>query len=160
MKLTNASLERTYNLGNYESLRVGLEAQLSEQDNPLDVWKQLEDLAEMYLQTRLSKAEEKPVAKAKPAAKQDDRIPLLKYDITQQAPSFDPKELMEHKGWKARKQYDGSYAEGSLSFGWDFADQFKPDIINVLKKGSVNIDQYEFSLSASGTLVQTKKKKD
>lgn len=150
MKLTNASLERTYNLGNYESLRVGLEAQLSEQDNPLDVWKQLEDLAEMYLQTRLSKATSK--AEVKPAAEPKPQ------PQPQQIPNFNPKELMEHK-YKGKKTSEGQYAEGSLFFGWDFADQFKPDIINVLKKGPVTIDQYEFSLSASGTLVQTKKKK-
>lgn len=72
-------------------------------------------------------------------------------------PEFDPEELVKHD-WKGRKT-NGEYAEGSLSFGWDFADQFSPDIISVLKKGVVTIDQYEFSLSTSGTLVQTRKKK-
>lgn len=77
-----------------------------------------------------------------------------------QIPEFDPQILMKHEGWKAKKQSDGSYAQGSLSFGWDFADKFNPDIINVLKNGPVSIDQYQFSLSTSGTLVQTKKKKN
>lgn len=57
MKITKTSLERTFNLGNYESLRVGFEAEVTEQDNPLDTIKGLEDMAELYLNTRHAKTE-------------------------------------------------------------------------------------------------------
>lgn len=153
MKLDRISLNRKFNLGNYETLDLGLEAQLGEQDNPLDVWKQLEDLAEMYLQTRLSKAtskaDEKPVAEPKPVAK--PAPPMVP------APDFDPKELLEHR-WKGKKTGEGTYAEGTLSWGWDFRNQFSQATIAVLEKGPLQIDQYEFTLSE--VLVSTKKKKD
>jgi hypothetical protein len=144
MKLDRISLNRKFNLGNYETLDVGLEAQLGEKDNPLDVWKQLEDLAEMYVQTRSAKSEEKPVATPEPQ-------PEL-----QQTPAFDSEELMKHK-WKGKRTGEGTYAEGSLNWGWDFRDQFSKATIAVLEKGPLQIDQYEFSLT--NTLVSVKKKK-
>jgi hypothetical protein len=156
MKLTAISLNRKFNLGNYETLDVGLEAQLSEKDNPLDAWKQLEDLAEMHLQTRTAKPEAKPTIAPKPSEKADNQIPQLKYDKSQQAPTFDSEELMKHK-WKGKRTGEGSYAEGSLSWGWDFRDKFSKEVIAVLQKGLLVIDQYEFTLSEN--LVSVKKKK-
>lgn len=74
-----------------------------------------------------------------------------------QAPEFDPSWLTGHE-WKGRKNQDGSYAKGSLSWGWDFQNQFPEGAIEVLKKGPLQIDQYEFSLNPLGQgFVQTKK---
>lgn len=69
---------------------------------------------------------------------------------------FNPEELMEHK-WKGKKKAEGEYADGSLAWGWDFADNFSENVIQALSKGPVTIDQYEFSLQ--GSLVQTQKVK-
>jgi len=66
LKLDRVKLNRKYNLGNYETLDVCFEAETTEQDNPLDVLKGLEDMAELYLQTRLSKTEQKPEPKPQP----------------------------------------------------------------------------------------------
>jgi hypothetical protein len=76
-----------------------------------------------------------------------------------QIPEFDTGLLMNHAGWKAKKQSDGSYAQGSLAWGWDFSDKFPKEIIQALKKGPVEIDKYVFSLNKEGTLVSAKKKK-
>jgi len=75
-------------------------------------------------------------------------------------PEFNPADLMEHEGWKGRKLEDGSYAEGSLSWGWDFADNFPDSVIRVLEKSPLEIDQYVFSLTSSGNIVQTRRKKE
>jgi len=67
LKLDRVKLNRKYNLGNYETLDVGFEAETTEQDNPLDVLKGLEDLAELYLQSRTMKPESsKPEKKETP----------------------------------------------------------------------------------------------
>jgi hypothetical protein len=76
-----------------------------------------------------------------------------------QAPEFDPQLLMGHKGWKAKKKDDGSYAEGSLSWGWDFPDKFSKEAIEVLERGPIEIDKYVFSLDKERSLVSAKKKK-
>lgn len=78
---------------------------------------------------------------------------------TPQIPEFDLGLLMNHVGWKAKKQADGSYAEGSLSWGWDFPDKFPKEIIQTLEKGPLIVDKYEFSLNKERTLVSAKKKK-
>jgi len=71
-------------------------------------------------------------------------------------PQFDPSDLMEHE-WKGSRKSGGEYAKGSLSWGWDFKDNFKPETIRVLEKGPLTIDQYEFSLT--NKIVQTRKVK-
>jgi replication factor A1 len=67
MKVTNVYIERTFNLGNYESLKVGFEASLSETDKPLEVTAALEDLAFQHYQNRTTKAPQTipPTAPAK-----------------------------------------------------------------------------------------------
>jgi len=52
VKIEGVKLNRKFNLGNYETLDVGFEAYIVETDNPLDVLKGLEDMAELYLQSR------------------------------------------------------------------------------------------------------------
>lgn len=45
MQITNVRVERIFNLGEYNSLKVGFEATLAEQDKPLEVAATLSDLA-------------------------------------------------------------------------------------------------------------------
>ena len=73
-------------------------------------------------------------------------------------PDFNPDDLINHE-WKGKKKADGSYAKGSLEWGWDFKDNFSPETIKMLEKGPLTIDGYEFSLSESGNLVYARKKK-
>jgi hypothetical protein len=76
-----------------------------------------------------------------------------------QIPEFDPQLLINH-AWKGKKQSDGSYAKGSCAWGWDFTDQFPKDLIQVLEKGPVTIDKYEFGVTETGAIVQAKEKKE
>jgi hypothetical protein len=55
-------------------------------------------------------------------------------------------ELVRHS-WKGKKQADGSYAKGSLSWGWDFRDNFEDSTIRLLEKGPQAIGGYEFCLN-------------
>ena len=48
MNITKVAYSRKFNLGNYETLDLSIEAQLSEKDNPLEVWSILADNAEMW----------------------------------------------------------------------------------------------------------------
>jgi len=69
-------------------------------------------------------------------------------------PSAVVKDLMEHE-WKGKRKPGGGYTEGSLSWGWDYRDSFKPETIKALEKGPLTIDQYEFTLTDK--IVQCKK---
>jgi len=72
-------------------------------------------------------------------------------------PDFDPSDLMKHE-WKGKKLGQGQYEEGSLSWGWDFRDNFKPATIKALEQDSIlTIDEYEFTLLEK--IVQTHKRK-
>lgn len=75
---------------------------------------------------------------------------------TQQIPEFDPALLMNHP-WKGKKLGDNQYEQGSTAWGWDFRDKFPKEVIDVLKKGPLTIDKYEFALSEN--LVSAKEKK-
>ena len=144
MKIDRISVARKFNLGNYETLDVGVEAILGERENPLEAWKVLENMAELYLQSRTAKPSEKPVAEEKPTPPQE------------QPPEFDPQELLGHK-WKGKRTGEGTYAEGSLGWGWDFRDKFSKDAIAVLEKGPLQVGEHEFTLGE--VLVSVKKKK-
>jgi len=73
-------------------------------------------------------------------------------------PDFDPEDLMKHK-WKGKRIGQGQYAEGSLSWGWDFRDNFKPETIKALEADFVlTIDKNEFTILEK--IVQTKKVKE
>jgi hypothetical protein len=52
MKITSCYVERTFNLGNYESLKVGFDAALNDADKPLEVTRDLENLAFQHFQNR------------------------------------------------------------------------------------------------------------
>lgn len=80
-----------------------------------------------------------------------------KEPIESRIPNFDPEDLMKHD-WKGKKIGEGQYAEGSLSWGWDFRDNFKPETIKALEADMIlTIGENEFMLS--GKIVQTKKVK-
>jgi hypothetical protein len=73
-------------------------------------------------------------------------------------PNFDPEDLMNH-AWKGSRIGQGQYAEGSISWGWDFRDNFKPETVKTLEQDSVlTIDKYEFTLLDK--IVQSKKIKE
>ena len=78
-------------------------------------------------------------------------------DETPKIPSFDPRTLTDHE-WKNKKLAEGSYTKGSLSWGWDFADQFPEFVIQVLRKEPLEIDRYVFSLDEAQKIVQTRKR--
>lgn len=83
------------------------------------------------------------------------RIPITQTEA-EAIPEFDSEDLMKHS-WKGKKIGDGQYARGSNAWGWDFVDNFSESTIDVLKKGPLEIDQYEFTLG--DRIVQAKKRK-
>jgi len=94
----------------------------------------------------------------------DELTKLLKEQVPQElrdkpvesaVPDFDPEDLMKHT-WKGKRIGQGQYAEGSLSWGWDFRDAFKPETIKALEQDSIlAIGEYEFTLLEK--IVQTHK---
>ena len=87
----------------------------------------------------------------------DQVPPELKDKPVSSVPNFDPEDLMKHE-WKGKKIGEGQYAEGSLSWGWDFRDNFKPETIKALEQDLVlTIGENEFTLLEK--IVQTKKVK-
>jgi len=50
--------------------------------------------------------------------------------------------------------------KGSVAWGWDFTDQFPPEVVKVLEKGPVTLDKYEFSINETGAIVNAKEKKE
>lgn len=74
-----------------------------------------------------------------------------------QVPNFDAEDLMKHE-WKGKKTGEKTWSKGSTSWGWDFRENFKPETIQALEKGSVTIEEYEFSVT--DTIVKSKKKVD
>lgn len=67
MKTTKIHIERTYNLGSYESLKVGFEAELNESDKPLEVAADLEMLIHQHIENRHAKANTATTPTVKPA---------------------------------------------------------------------------------------------
>ena len=72
-----------------------------------------------------------------------------------QIPNFDPEDLMKHV-FKGKKTGEGIYENGSLAWGWDFRKNFKPETIQVLEKGPLEIGEYVFNMN--DTIVNVKKK--
>jgi hypothetical protein len=79
---------------------------------------------------------------------------FLEQDEVPQIPQVNPEELMKHE-WKGKKTGENAWEKGSPAWGWDFRDKFSAEIIKVLEKGPLTIDQYEFTLKDA--IVQAKK---
>jgi hypothetical protein len=120
--------------------------------------------AEYTFKATITDAEEAPIAIIELERLADER--LAKLTLAPQAkaqpevlhiPQFNSEELLEHE-WKGRKTGEGQYSKGSVSFGWDFRDEFNEEVIKTLEKGPITIDQYQFTLAER--IVQAKKKKN
>ena len=111
--------------------------------------------SEYTLEVEVASDKEVPVAKEWAESLIDS---WLEVKEPTQIPEFNPDDLMQHE-WKGKRLSNGEYAKGSLSWGWDFRDNFPESVIRVLEKGPFTIDQYEFSLSDTGNLVYARKKK-
>jgi hypothetical protein len=87
-----------------------------------------------------------------------DQVPEeLKDKPVSTIPNFDPEDLMKHS-WKGKRIGQGQYAEGSLSWGWDFRDNFKAETIKALEYDNcLTIGEHEFTLLEK--IVQSKKVK-
>jgi len=82
---------------------------------------------------------------------------FLGFQQPEPAAEFDPSDLLNHE-WKGSRKSGGDYAKGSLSWGWDYKDNFKPETIKALEKASpLTIGDYEFTMT--GKIVQTRKVK-
>jgi len=66
MKITNCYIERTFNLGNFESLKVGFDAALNESDRPLEVTADLEMLCHQHFENRSKPKPVQPTPQPKP----------------------------------------------------------------------------------------------
>ena len=66
MKVTKVHVERTFNLGPYESLKVGFEADLAEDEKPLDASYELEFLTQTHFENRQKTKPQTPAPQAQP----------------------------------------------------------------------------------------------
>jgi hypothetical protein len=83
-------------------------------------------------------------------------IPLV---TRSQIPNFDPADLVNHE-WKGKKIDPNDPKKGymkGINYGWDFADKFKSETIQVLKLGPEVIGTQKFKLSDTGGIVQWNK---
>jgi DNA-directed RNA polymerase subunit RPC12/RpoP len=96
----------------------------------------------------------------KPTAKTENHTKNLSIpNMEPETPQFDAADLIQHEGWKNRKQGEGNYTTGSLSWGWDFKDQFNSETLRALAQagGVLEIDNYSFKMN--GGIVSTRKVK-
>jgi len=115
MKITNVYVERTFNLGNYESCKIGFEANICEGDIPLEVTAELERMAfQHYENTR--KPQPKPApAPAPTTAKTPAAIANEKQTQREQAakpnpaPSIPQENICPQCGMKKQPQYPVCY---------------------------------------------------
>ena len=80
MKISKVMVNRKFNLGNYETLDMAAEAELSETDSPLEVWTILRDNLEMEFTNMQSKTPEhklSPFVKV-PASQSTPQTPTAK----------------------------------------------------------------------------------
>lgn len=74
-------------------------------------------------------------------------------------PEIDANELLNHK-WKGKKLPGGGYERGKLDWGWDFAQEFSKEVLQVLEKGPLDVDKYRFNLTAQGIVLTKKAKRE
>ena len=117
MRITKVSTERLFNLGNYESIRVGAEADLSDNDNPKEVWSILVSNAEMwFIDQQRQKDKEKP-APAEPVKEQHFPNDVPNYKISPPQPTQPSRNIADAFPEDIRKKL---YFKNEGSF-WDIA---------------------------------------
>ena len=79
MKITKVSVNRKFNLGNYETLDMAAEAELNEKDNPLEVWNIIRDNIEMCF-TDMQRPKPKPVQPEHPKPSPFKRVEQQKQE--------------------------------------------------------------------------------
>ena len=77
MKITKVMVNRKFFLGNFETLDMAAEAELSEQDNPLEVWQILRDNIEMQYISMGNKKSQAPPPMKDPQPKQETTKPTV-----------------------------------------------------------------------------------
>jgi hypothetical protein len=101
MKITNCHIERTYNLGNYESLKVGFEAALNETDKPLEVSADLEILCHQHFENHNKPKPQTPKTEAP-----RPQTPAPPKQLTQTKPDST---VCPRCGSKKKPEYDVCY---------------------------------------------------
>lgn len=66
MKIVKVAVSRTFNLGNYESLRIAYEAEIADHEDPKTAVKKLADEIEKIGRELKERRESKPKPKPKP----------------------------------------------------------------------------------------------
>ena len=68
MKITKVNVTRKFNLGNYESIDIGMEAEVTPEENPNETMQILRDNIEMeYINQKTAKRPNQPLKPAAPA---------------------------------------------------------------------------------------------
>lgn len=87
MKITNVYVERTFNLGNYESCKVGFEANVCEGDIPLEVTAELERMAFQHYENTRNRKDVVPPQKQAPAEWKADKDQIKQLKDTTRTPA-------------------------------------------------------------------------
>jgi len=101
MKITKVSFNRKFNLGNYESLDAGMEAEIADTDNPLEVLTILKDNVEMW---HIDQTRKKPVENGE-GTQPSTLTPSPKPSPTPTLLDKYPPELQKHLTFKDGKLY-------------------------------------------------------
>lgn len=109
----------------------------------------------MSVEEKLAKLEARIQALEECACRRDSMF-KKKLGQCQSVPDFDPKILTEHQ-WKGKKLGHRRWADGSLSWGWDFIAEFPKEVIAVLEKGPLAIGESVFTLGDRVVNVQKEK---
>jgi hypothetical protein len=119
MKITNVYVERTFNLGNYESLKVGFEANICESDKPLEVTAELERMAFQHYENTKAKKDVAPQQKQAPAPTttktpaqiaNENQARREAQPKTNPAPSIPQENICPNCGGKKQPQYPICYS--------------------------------------------------
>lgn len=113
MKITNVYIERTFNLGNYESLKVGLEANICEGDIPLEVTAELERMVFQHYNNSVAAKKQAPApapTTAKTPAQIANENQSRREAQAKAAPSIPQDQICPQCGMKKQPQYPVCYS--------------------------------------------------
>lgn len=65
--------------------------------------------------------------------------------------------LAEYTQWKGRKKPSGGYYPADDNWGWEFADQFPPDIVSLVMSAPQIVAGYEYTSNETGTTIMKRK---